>query len=205
MSEEALEKTSSVLPEAWYDLIARIVPGALAVFITFKKLPSSSNQLGGLVIGLVIFYVVGIFLDIFSEWTIARLRGPFGLPDTSGLSPDFWRERGRLSPSQWQVVSKMNAEADLFKAFSAYFGMQVVLGFVQFVCRESQLSCRKALKPFLDPADLSNLRIMPILLSIVLCFFCILAWRRFSKAAESRRQGYERRDGDLISAVSSNE
>jgi hypothetical protein len=35
MSEEALEKTSSVLPEAWYDLIARIVPGALAVFITY--------------------------------------------------------------------------------------------------------------------------------------------------------------------------
>lgn len=55
MSEEALEKTSGVLPEAWYDLIGRVVPGAVAVFTTVEKLPTSSNQLGGLVIGLVVF------------------------------------------------------------------------------------------------------------------------------------------------------
>jgi len=203
MSEEALEKTSSVLPEAWYDLIARIVPGALAVFITFKKPPTSSSQLGGLVIGLVIFYVVGTFLNIFSEWTIARLRRCFELPDTSGLSPGFWRDRGRLSPSQWQVVSKMYAEADLFKALAAYFGIQIILGFGQLVC--SGLSYPDPLKHLLDPKDLSDLRIMPILLSIVLCPFCIAAWRRFSKVAESRRQAYDKRDGEMIRAVSSTE
>ena len=194
MSEETLEKTSSVLPEAWYDLIARIVPGALAVFITFEKLPSSSNQLGGLVIGIVIFYVVGIFLDIFSEFTIARLRRHYRLPDTSGLTADFWRELGRLSPAQWQVVSKMNAEANFFKALAAYFGIQYIFGYVQLIFRIGNQSYPEFLKPFLDPKELSNLRSMPILLSIVLFTFCVLAWRRFSRAAESRRKAYAERD-----------
>lgn len=167
-----------------------------AVFITFEKLPNSSNQLGGLVIGLVVFYVVGIFLDVFSEFTIGQLRRKYRLPDTSGLSEDFWFERGRLSPSQWQVVSKMNAEADLFKAFAAYFALQVFCGVGKLLCSKSHLNCTKIkevfLLPMVQPIDLSILRIMPILLSGILCILCIYAWKRFSKAAESRREAYAR-------------
>jgi hypothetical protein len=125
MTEEALDKASGILPEAWYDLIARIVPGALVTFLALERIPSGSNQLGGLILALAVFYIAGIFLDVFSECTIGHLRHVFGL-DTSGSEAETWRQRGKLRPSQWQVVSKMFAEADMFKAIAAYCLIQLL-------------------------------------------------------------------------------
>lgn len=187
MSEEALEKASSILPEAWYDLIARIVPGALVTVLTIEKLPSSSNQLGGLILALVVFYVVGIFLDVFSEWTIGRLRHRFGLKDTSGLDEEIWRQRNKLRPSQWQVVSKLFAEADMFKAIAAYSLIQL---FCETLKGLFSLLGKWPLHIRIDGVDLSNLRIPPLWLSIPLFGFCLRSWRRFSKQAESRQNAY---------------
>ena len=195
MAEEALEKASGILPEAWYDLIARIVPGALVTFLTLEKLPSSSNQLGGLIMAIVVFYIIGMFLDVISEYTIGLLRRfeflrvqVLRLKYISGLDEKTWRQRGMLRPSQWQVVSKLFAEADMFKAIAAYC-------LIQFLCIVSKRACYYINKcpdwyQCMQGIDLRNLRILPWQLSIPLFLFSIFAWRHFLVAAETRQRAY---------------
>jgi hypothetical protein len=195
MAEEVLEKASGILPEAWYDLIARIVPGALVTFLTLEKLPSSSNQLGGLIMAIVVFYIIGMFLDVISEYTIGLLRRfeflrvrVLRLKYISGLDEKTWRQRGMLRPSQWQVVSKLFAEADMFKAIAAYC-------LIQFLCIVSKQACYYITKcpdwyRCMQGIDLRNLRILPWQLSIPLFLFSIFAWRHFLVAAETRQRAY---------------
>ena len=75
----------------------------------------------------------------------------------------------------------MNAEVDLFKAFAAYFGIQTILGFGQLVSSFLNLSYPDPLKHLLVPKDLSDLRIIPILLSIDLCPFSMPRGDAFQK------------------------
>lgn len=188
MEEKAVEKASGILPEAWYDLIARVVPGAFVTLLSLEKLPGGSNHLGGLVLGIVVFYIVGIFLDVFSECTIGRLRGVCRLNDTSGLDIGIWRERDKLKPSQWQVISKMFAEADMFKAISAYSLIQIFCWIIK--SPSSFLGRCTLLQPAIQGIDLGNLRILPLQLSVSLFGFCLYSWVRFSKAAEARQEAY---------------
>lgn len=188
MTEESVEKASGILPEAWYDLIARIVPGALVALLSLKHLPGGSSQLGGLIIALVLFYIVGIFLDVFSECTIGRLRRVFKLKNTSGLDEEIWRDRDKLRPSQWQVVSKMFAEADMFKAVAAYSLIQVLCYLIKQLC--SPIGKCPRLTLAIQGLDLGNLRIMPWQLSLSLLIFCLISWVRFSRAAEVRETAY---------------
>jgi hypothetical protein len=188
MAEETIEKASGILPEAWYDLIARIVPGALVTLLSLKNLPSGSSQLGGLVVALVIFYIVGIFLDVFSECTIGRLRRVFNLKDTSGLDKDIWRKRDKLRPSQWQVVSKLFAEADMFKAVAAYSLIQFLCVLIKQLC--SPLGKCPLLSLGIQGLEFGNLQIIPWQLSLSLFIFCLFSWVRFSRTAEAREEAY---------------
>ena len=203
MAEETIEKASGILPEGWYDLIARIVPGALVTLLSLKNLPSGSSQLGGLIVALVIFYVVGIFLDVFSECTIGRLRHFFDLKNTSGLDIDIWRKRNKLRPSQWQVVSKLFAEADMFKAVAGYSLIQVLCVLIKQLC--SPLGKCPLMSPAIQGLDFGNLQIMPWQLSLSLFIFCLFSWVRFSCAAEARQEAYMIGHSCAISTDSSNE
>ncbi len=49
MTQEALEKTYGIFPEAWYDLIARIAPGAFASVVTWRRFQRPSGILEGIV------------------------------------------------------------------------------------------------------------------------------------------------------------
>jgi hypothetical protein len=188
MAEETIEKASGILPEAWYDLIARIVPGALVTLLSLEKLPSSSNQLGGLVLALVIFYIVGIFLDVFSECIFGWSRPFFRLKNTSGLDPKIWRRRAKLRPHQWQVISKMFAEADMFKAIAAYSLFQFVCVLLKAFC--SPVDKYSFLFPVIQGIDLTNFQILPWQFSSFLFVFCLCSWVRFSKTAEKREEAY---------------
>jgi len=192
MAEETIEKASGILPEAWYDLIARIVPGALVTLLSLEKLPSSSNQLGGLVLALVIFYIVGIFLDVFSECILGWSRPYLGLKNTSGLDTKIWRDRAKLRPHQWQVISKMFAEADMFKEIAAYslFQFVCVLLKVLFKAFCSPVDKCSFLFPVIQGINLSNFQILPWQLSTVLFVFCLCSWVRFAKTAEKREEAY---------------
>jgi hypothetical protein len=53
----------------------------------------------------------------------------------------IWRKRAKLRPLQWQVISKLFAEADMFKAIAAYSLIQLLcyLGFAEFRSRAFQM------------------------------------------------------------------
>jgi hypothetical protein len=164
------------------------VPGALVTLLSLEKFPSSSNQLGGLILALVVFYIVGIFLDVFSECTIGHSRRVFQLKDTSGLDVGIWRKRAKLRPLQWQVISKLFAEADMFKAIAAYSLIQLLCYLLKPFC--SPIDRCPFLYPDIQGMDLRNFRILPWQFSMFLFGFCLFSWVRFSKAAEARQEAY---------------
>ena len=67
MSNSAIEKFSALVPEVWFDLIARVVPGAVIVLAASSTGSGLELPFGGLAVGLVGVYVVGYTFDVVSR------------------------------------------------------------------------------------------------------------------------------------------
>ena len=193
MSQEALEKTSGILPEAWYDLIVRLVPGAFASIITIKSLTVPKGLLEGLLVGLIIFYITGFFLEVFAELVIgqfwqkkARRQANSQNMTTMVDSIEFWNVRNRLRPSQWQAVSKMSAESDMFRSLAAYFILQLMLFTLNwvYVSNPGMLGLLKA------TYYLSRVNILPIEVSIFMGACCLWYMKKLYKSAQNRLDSY---------------
>ena len=199
MEKDNLEKASSFLPEAWYDLIVRLVPGAIISTATLTKASVVSSQfekLDGIVLGVFISYAVGFFIDSASDYIVPTVwswfrkvcvrkvcvGGNTGNAASRGTSKSFWEIRSRLKPHQWQVISKMTAEANMFKSFAGYSLLQVVLCLLGWL--PSSIIGRKSLEILLV------LRTLPLGLSLLLSAICILFWRRQLESADSRLATY---------------
>jgi hypothetical protein len=193
MSQEAIEKTSGILPEAWYDLIARLVPGAFASIVTLKSLTVPKGLLEGLLLGLIVFYIVGFFLEVFAEMIIGRFwprkntqRNQYSNKTPIVDSIEFWNIRHKLRPSQWQAVSKMSAESDMFKSFAVYFILQTML----FVFQILYTSNPGVLGHIKATHYLSMVRILPLEISLIMGAICIWYMRKLYKGAQNRLDSY---------------
>lgn len=253
MTQEALEKTYSIFPEAWYDLIARIAPGAFASVVTWRRFQRPSGFLEGIV-GLILFYLIGFFLEVFAEGIIqifwpqflqehprplagkltedhrsieppqltdrvqtfisrqgdklksfltkpgASLRSFIKRQETKFRSfiknerakriyedVEFWNIRNNLRPSQWQAISKMSAESDLFKSLAGFFMIQIILfGFSAFSDRVPGLK-----DVFGSMRHLSSLRILPWEISVVMAVTCLRYTKKLHKSTLLRLESYE--------------
>ena len=195
MSQEALEKTSGILPEAWYDLIARLVPGAFASILTFKNLAIPKGLLEGLLLGLIVFYITGFFLEVCAELvTITRRfllrktksQAEAQSPPTIVDSIEFWNIRNKLRPSQWQAVSKMSAESDMFRSLSAYFFLQILLFLLHslYVANPGLFVLFKAAYYF------PRVRILPLEVSILMVATCLWYMAKLYEGAQNRLKSY---------------
>jgi len=205
MTQEALEKTSGILPEAWYDLIARLVPGAFTVITTIPSLTIPKGLLEGLLVGLIFFYITGFFLEVFAELVIGMLwpkiaesvrllfcpkkasrQGIFQAIATVNDSLEFWNDRNRLRPSQWQAVSKMSAESDMFRSLAAYFILQIILFVLMtlYNYNPAMFSGLEATRYF------SRVRILPIEVSILMGASCLWYMTKQYKGAQNRLKSY---------------
>ncbi len=50
MDDEAVEKLTGLVPEAWFDLIARVIPGAIILVVTTQNTTISNVTIGGFAI-----------------------------------------------------------------------------------------------------------------------------------------------------------
>jgi len=248
MTQEALEKTYGIFPEAWYDLIARIVPGAFASVVTWRRFQSPSGILEGIV-GLILFYLIGFFLEVFAGGIISIFcpqmlqenpRPLAGKPTQESLFSEpsrpqiesqneykavpmnktqqskpnfvnrilafknkctstnchrqgakrtyedieFWNKRNNLRPSQWQAISKMSAECDLFKSLAGFFIIQIIL----FVLR--CFRSPKLVASFESMLHLSSLTILPWQISAVMAVTCLCYTRKLHKSTLLRLESY---------------
>jgi hypothetical protein len=184
MSQEALEKTSGILPEAWYDLIARLVPGAFASILTFKNITIPKGLLEGLLVGLIVFYITGFFLEVFAELVTSLRRILLG-KSVNGI--EFWVARNKLRPSQWQAVSKMSAESNMFRSLSAYFFLQILLFLLHslYVANPGLFGLFKAASYF------PRFRILPLEVSILMGATCLWYMAKLYEGAQDRLKSYE--------------
>ena len=68
MSHDNVEKLSGIIPEAWYDLISKVVPGTVIVLASFPGVLGSGSSFGGFAVGLVVAYVVGFVFEVISDF-----------------------------------------------------------------------------------------------------------------------------------------
>jgi hypothetical protein len=196
MSQEALEKTSGILPEAWYDLIARLVPGAFASIVTIKNLAVPKGLLEGLLLGIIIFYIVGFFLEVFAGIVIScphKILAKLFCKDDAPItdSKEFWNVRHNLRPHQWQAVSKMTAESDMFRSFAAYFILQSI-----FFIFPGLFGI------FKTTLYLSHVRILPIEISILMLVACIWYMTKLYKGTQNRLNSYTEINKSRLSSPS---
>jgi hypothetical protein len=123
------------IPESWFDLIARMVPGSLILAITLRRYAMQDLNIASLVIGLIAAYAVGFFMEIASSVALKGLpenhyiRGvctqPF-LPlrspnqmDRSEKYIDLWAKMDKSSlVSARQATLKMLAELSMIRTFT---------------------------------------------------------------------------------------
>jgi hypothetical protein len=230
MTQEALEKTYGIFPEAWYDLIARIAPGAFSSVVTWRRFQRPSGILEGIV-GLILFYLIGFFLEVFAEGIIQsfwpqllqedarplagkptqdhRSNEPSRLADRIRTSiknqgpklrsfiknqgakriyedVEFWNIRNNLRPSQWQAISKMSAESDLFKSLAGFFMIQII--FFGLSAFSHWFPGFKDV--FGSMRHLSSLRILPWEISVVMAVTCVRYTKKLHKSTLLRLESY---------------
>ena len=67
MSDVNVEKLSGIIPEAWFDLISRVVPGTVIVLASIRPDGVSGLTVGGFAAGLVLAYAIGSVFDVVSD------------------------------------------------------------------------------------------------------------------------------------------
>lgn len=102
----------AILPDAFYDIIARIVPGAVAVYVCASHYTTVPlNELNVWIV-LLAAYVAGFLLDVTVETVCRELLGYwFNIP---GFRDDaLWREVRSRGENERGPLTKMMAEIAL--------------------------------------------------------------------------------------------
>jgi hypothetical protein len=119
----SLDDVGTLVPEFYYDLIARIVPGAvlsLLVAWEWRSHLSPLLALGGAIVlpvGFVVSYVSGFFLDAISDVTVGRLNHLLYRLFHGVVGSGVWRTRTlqQIRLANRQDSSGINRRAFLIK------------------------------------------------------------------------------------------
>ncbi len=173
MSSDNVEKLSAIIPEAWYDLIDRVVPGTVIVLASFPTdLVSrlSGLSLGGFAVGLVVVYVVGFVFDIVSailfDWVFTNRK---------------LREKiDKLPSPRREVAGKMTADGAMFRSLGFYLLLQCFLAISTWL--------------YGDPipwAPLREIRVHPLPFSLVFAAIAFVCWARLLDIVTGRLKSWE--------------
>ena len=129
-------KITDLVPYAWYDLIARIVPGSVGIFLFYRIRFQSAGPIQFLLVA-ILSYLVGLSLEKISALIhmiprikkffppyIKKFFPPyikkfFSFDKDSGLS--LWDAAHKVPQAGSMRVRKMLAELQLFRSLSACF------------------------------------------------------------------------------------
>lgn len=121
-------KITDLVPYAWFDLIARIVPGSVGIFLFYRIRFQSAGPIQFLLVA-ILSYLVGLSLEKISALIhmiprIKKFFPPyikkfFPIDKDSGLS--LWDAAHKVPQPGSIRVRKMLAELQLFRSLSACF------------------------------------------------------------------------------------
>jgi nicotinamide riboside transporter PnuC len=135
MSENIKEFISSI-PEFFYDLIARLIPGSIFIVLYIYELPSKSEELNVLTISfaIIISYFLGIIfsligtevwgLMLFNHKELLKIYFPKNVMYTDQY---IWNiSRSSFKPADRKLITKMMAEKTMFCSTSLIFFIALI-------------------------------------------------------------------------------
>ena len=178
MSNSAIEKVSALVPEVWFDLIARVVPGAVIVLAASSTGSGLELPFGGLAVGLVGVYVVGYTFDVVSEGSFSWI---FYLlskhePKCFYTYRQLWDKVELLKANQRTVIVKMSAEAVLARSLFFYFFLQLCLLGLSRICDDGKIPWQ----------PLSKITVHSWSVSLFFGLVAIVCWISMHKAMTQR-------------------
>ncbi len=175
----------ALLPDAHFDLLARIVPGIIAVAIYFSSFVASISTVIGIASLVLSAYVVGFLADALSEFIVRdgwdcliRIIKRASI-DTRYGDYDLWGRIRRLDADNRAVLTKMMAEKAGFRVFA-------FLLLLVFLFPPVLPACNGPDEPFQDAIEwLLTHRTFLLLLSgsCFLCHFAVGRWIRYFLAS----------------------
>jgi hypothetical protein len=181
MSDLSVEKVSGFIPEVWFDLIGRVVPGTVIVLAAFQTdvfRDLKDLTLGNLAVGLVVVYVVGLVFDVVSDglfgWIFSALAQRWEKAFYS--NKDLWEKAESRPANQRNVIIKIVAEGTLLKSLFFYFFLQLFL---------RGLECLYG-SPLVCSEPLSKLKVHHWKVSLVLGVAAFACWVKMQKVATHR-------------------
>lgn len=138
MDEKTLGKIKDTIPEIYFDIIARIIPGALSILVFVGERVLIDNGFLRIVSCLLFSYLCGIVIDISSDMILNRiLFRPFFLLFKLFRIPILsdsilWIKIRKLQEKQGLVFNKMMAEKAMLRGI-------ILLNLVVLFVRPSQI------------------------------------------------------------------
>jgi hypothetical protein len=173
-NDSSVTQVKEFIPESWFDLISRIVPGSLTLAVAFRKHAANQFNIKSLLVAFIAAYAVGFFMEIASSLALQRLPEnhwvrnfctrkffPWRIPHIKS-----WKESqeyiqfkqkekyvnlwGKMDESfsgpTRQTILKMLAELAMVRAFSFYFFLQFLGGSLVLLLQHLPQSCLEAIK-----------------------------------------------------------
>jgi preprotein translocase subunit Sss1 len=177
MNDDSVEKVSGFIPEVWFDLSARVVPGAVIVLASSPTDFVWGKSFCRVALGLVIVYVVGFAVDVASEGIFGWVFWPLNKwwPNCFLRYRQLWDDIERLAADQRNVIVKMAAEAVLLRSLFFYCVVQLCLQMTACWCGGT-----------ITWTPLSQLKLYPWELSLALAVVAFACWIKMHKAATLR-------------------
>jgi hypothetical protein len=113
-------KITDLVPYAWFDLIARMIPGSVAIFLFYRIRFQSAGPIEFLLVAILI-YLVGFSLEKISALIHKLPCIQKFFPTDEDLDLTLWDAANIVHQNGSIKVGKMLAELQLFKSLSACF------------------------------------------------------------------------------------
>lgn len=136
MDEEKIGKVSGLVPEIWHDLIARIIPGLVIIYTTYRPDHESviTLTISGFVFSIIAAYLVGLTMDLMTGGVTERFVAKSKNQVISSLSVKDYNEVDKLPSPSREIIVKMFAEVVLCRSlfFFSFFQFVYYAGFLIF-------------------------------------------------------------------------
>ena len=177
MDDESVYKLTGLVPEAWFDLIARVVPGAIILVASTQNTAVSNVTIGGFAIGVLIAYAIGMVFDLCSsvcfEWVFGACAKCCPNSFTDGAK--MWQAIDTHSGNSHGLLVKIMAEGIMFRSLFAFAVLHLSLAIATMKIPALAAVVQQIPIQVLSPS-----------VSVVLAVVSLCCWLKMGAIASSR-------------------
>ncbi|MCA9062333.1 MAG: hypothetical protein KDA96_04725 [Planctomycetaceae bacterium] len=165
MQGKTFRTLTSMLPEAWFDIIGRVVPGTVILILSVNGTWFSELGIGHLLIGLFVAYTVGFAFDICGFRTVGHLQKVLARCWPSIFIEDhqIWDDLVNRKRDSQALLIKVLAERKMFQTLSFYSLLQLI-------------ASMKPVEEYLVATGGGQLRVLPFLASGTMTVVFFSCW-----------------------------